>query len=131
MIFVCFFGHFFIIIIKITIITIIIIIIIIFFYCTRTTLFLTSEKRGPSCPNWGVRGGDFANSGNARKLAIFFNGCHHHHHHGVQNKSQRTKSLQTKSQMICWGFVRLLIIIIIIIINWPQLSSIVTPYDQN
>ena len=33
---------------------------------------------------------------------------------GGRNLSQRTKSQQTKSQMMCWDFVRLIIIIIII-----------------
>ena len=33
----------------------------------------TSEKRGPSCPNWGHGGGGgLGNSGNARKKTFFF-----------------------------------------------------------
>ena len=36
---------------------------------------------------------------------------------GGRNKSQRTKSQQTKFQMMCWDFVRPIIIIIIIIID--------------
>ena len=33
----------------------------------------TSEKRGPSCPNWGHGGEGLSNSGNARKKTFFFN----------------------------------------------------------
>ena len=45
--------------------------------CFRLTFkswILTSEKRGPSCPNWG-HGGGLGNSGNARKKTFFFNWC--------------------------------------------------------
>ena len=39
----------------------------------RKTLFLTSEKRGPSCPNWGD--GGLGDSGNARKKTLFSYWC--------------------------------------------------------
>ena len=32
----------------------------------------TSEKRGPSCPNWGHGGGGLGDLGNARKKTFFF-----------------------------------------------------------
>ena len=59
---------------KITIITIIIIIAIIIiiigtFFLSYAQNVLTSEKKGPSRPNWGV--GGFANSGNARNQMTF------------------------------------------------------------
>ena len=31
-----------------------------------------SEKKGPSCPNWGQGGGGLRDSGNARKKTFFF-----------------------------------------------------------
>ena len=51
---------------------------------TRKTSFRRPEKRGPSCPNWGV--GGFPNLGNARKKTTFFSGClplslYHYHPH--------------------------------------------------
>ena len=39
---------------------------------TFKSWILTSEKKGPSCPNWGQGGGD---SGNARKKTFFFCWC--------------------------------------------------------
>ena len=46
----------------------------IFFGHTRKTSFLTSKKRGPSCPNWGD-GGGLGDSGNARKKTFFSYWC--------------------------------------------------------
>ena len=40
---------------------------------TFKSWILTSEKRGPSCPNWGHgEGGGLGNSGNAQKKTFFF-----------------------------------------------------------
>ena len=41
---------------------------------TFKSWILTSEKKGPNCPNWGQggRGGGLGNSGNARKKTFFF-----------------------------------------------------------
>ena len=42
------------------------------FFChTRKTLFLTSEKRGTSCPNWGEGGGEVIRAMPERKHSLF------------------------------------------------------------